>query len=91
MFGELDGVHFRAVLALRQLNFLSDNVVSLFVDSVKTLNYRPADKTNWINLSHRKMSKNEKCSHCVQKTRANNRQTTGIILCFHMKKNIDII
>jgi hypothetical protein len=46
MFGELDGVHFRAVLALRQLNFLSDNVVSLFVDSVKTLNYRPADKTN---------------------------------------------
>ena len=91
MFGELDGVHFRAVLALRQLNFLSDNVVSLFVDSVKTLNYRPADKTNWINLSHRKMSKNEKCSHCVQKARANNRQTTGIILCFHMKNNIDII
>ena len=37
------------------------------------------------------MSKNEKCSHCVQKIRANNKQTTGIILCFHMKKNIDII
>ena len=31
------------------LDILSDNVVSLFVDSVKTLNYRQADKTNWIN------------------------------------------
>ena len=60
-FEELDVVHFRAGWSLRWVDILSDNVVSLFVDSLKTLDYRQADKTNWINLSHQKMSKNEKC------------------------------